>query len=74
MKVFVTGATGFVTGTVAMHLLARSQGVATLANTFHDEKFIKQEVKQMCDWLGSCTESAARNAHDEHGTGERVRR
>ena len=44
--------------TLAMHLLARSQGVATLANAFHDEKFIKREVKQMCDWL-----SAARNAH-----------
>lgn len=39
---------------LAMHLLARSQGVATLANAFHDEKFIKQEVKQMCDWLDSC--------------------
>lgn len=59
---------------LAMHLLARSQGVATLANAFHDEKFIKQEVKQMDDWLRSCTESAARNAHDEHGAGERVRR
>jgi AcrR family transcriptional regulator len=45
---------------LAMHLLARSQGVATLANTFHDEKFIRQEVKQMCDWLTSCTEAAAR--------------
>lgn len=40
---------------LAMHLLARSQGVATLANAFHDEKFINQEVKQMCDWLRSCT-------------------
>lgn len=40
---------------LAMHLLARSQGVATLANVFHDEKFIKQEVKQMCEWLDSCT-------------------
>ena len=54
---------------LAMHLLARSQGVATLANAFHDEKFIKQEVKQMCDWLRSCTEGAARNAPDEHGAG-----
>ncbi len=42
---------------LAMHLLARSQGVATLANAFHDEKFIKQEVKHMCDWLRSCEES-----------------
>ena len=44
---------------LAMHLLARSQGVATLANAFHDEKFIRQEVEQMCDWLRSCTESTA---------------
>ena len=42
---------------LAMHLLARSQGVATLANAFRDEKFIKREVEQMCDWLKSCTES-----------------
>lgn len=36
---------------LAIHLLARSQGVATLANAFHDEKFIKQEVRQMNDWI-----------------------
>jgi AcrR family transcriptional regulator len=47
---------------LAMHLLARSQGVATLASAFHDEKFIRQEVKQMCDWLTACVESAAPNA------------
>ncbi len=41
---------------LAMHLLARSQGVAALANAFHDEKFIRHEVKQMCDWLGSVAE------------------
>jgi TetR/AcrR family transcriptional repressor of nem operon len=51
---------------LAMHLLARSQGVATLASAFHYEKFIKQEVKQLCDWLSSCTENAASNPHDEH--------
>jgi TetR/AcrR family transcriptional repressor of nem operon len=38
---------------LAMHLLAHSQGVATLASAFGDEKFIRQEVKQMCDWLES---------------------
>jgi len=43
---------------LAMHLLARSQGVATLASAFHDEKFIRQEVKQMCDWLASCAAGA----------------
>jgi AcrR family transcriptional regulator len=41
---------------LAMHLLARSQGVAALANAFHDEKFIRREVKQMCDWLRSCSD------------------
>jgi AcrR family transcriptional regulator len=58
--------------TLAMHLLARSQGVATLANALNDEKFIKQEVRQMCDWLRSCTDVAAHNARGEHGAGERV--
>ncbi|WP_120497247.1 TetR/AcrR family transcriptional regulator [Kiloniella sp. EL199] len=38
---------------LAMHLLARSQGVATLASAFHDAKFIDQEVAQMCDWLNT---------------------
>ena len=43
---------------LAMHLLARSQGVATLAHAFRDEEFIRQEVKQMCAWLRSCAEGA----------------
>ncbi|ROQ17975.1 TetR family transcriptional regulator [Marinimicrobium koreense] len=38
---------------LAMHLLARSQGVATLANAFHDEFFVDQEVKQLCEWLST---------------------
>lgn len=44
---------------LALHLLARSQGVATLANAFHDDKLIEEEVRQMCDWLDACAESAA---------------
>lgn len=44
---------------LAMHLLARSQGIATLASAFHDEKFIKQEVIQLNDWLGRYTDSGA---------------
>jgi AcrR family transcriptional regulator len=40
---------------LAMHLLARSQGVATLANAFRDERFIRHEVNLMCDWLNSCS-------------------
>jgi AcrR family transcriptional regulator len=39
--------------TLALHLLARSQGVATLANAFHDEKFIRREVQEMCDWVAA---------------------
>ncbi len=47
---------------LAMHLLARSQGVATLANAFQSEKFVKQEVKQMCDWLDECVQGVKRKA------------
>jgi TetR/AcrR family transcriptional repressor of nem operon len=43
---------------LAMHLLARSQGVATLANALHEEMFIAREVEQMCAWLKSCEERA----------------
>ena len=45
---------------LAMHLLARSQGVAMLANAFHDDRFIKQEVEQMYAWLETCTDRAER--------------
>lgn len=38
---------------LAMHLLACSQGVATLASAFNDEKFIKQEVNRLYEWLDS---------------------
>jgi AcrR family transcriptional regulator len=36
---------------LAMHLLALSQGVATLASAFNDEAFIHQEVKRLNEWL-----------------------
>lgn len=36
---------------LAMHLLARSQGAATLANAFNSESFLRQEAKGMRDWL-----------------------
>jgi len=44
---------------LAMHLLARSQGVATLANAFTDEKFIRQEVKHLYEWLDQYAEGIA---------------
>lgn len=36
---------------LAMHLLARSQGIATLANAFHDEAFIRREVALISAWI-----------------------
>ena len=36
---------------LAMHLLARSQGVAALAQAFGDTEFISREVALMQDWL-----------------------
>lgn len=44
---------------LAMHVLAWSQGVATLASTFHDEKFVRKEIKHICEWLRPYTETAA---------------
>ena len=46
---------------LAMHMLARSQGVATLASAFLDEDFIRSEVDQMCDLLETqrCTAGTA---------------
>lgn len=38
---------------LAMHLLARSQGIAALANAFHNEPFIRHEVQQIEMWLRS---------------------
>ncbi|WP_033070579.1 TetR/AcrR family transcriptional regulator [Thalassospira australica] len=36
---------------LAMHVLGRSQGVATLANAFDDDGFLHREVDLMCVWL-----------------------
>lgn len=35
----------------AMHVLARSQGIATLANAYQDEEFVNYEVKLLINWL-----------------------
>jgi AcrR family transcriptional regulator len=60
---------------LAMHLLARSQGVATLASAFRDEEFIRQEVRLMRDWLTACPEAVARAAGEEPaGSAPRRRR
>lgn len=44
---------------LAMHLLSRSQGIASLANAFHDERFIRHEVQLIEDWLEELPAKAA---------------
>ncbi len=36
---------------IAMHLLARTQGIATITNAFEDQQFLRQEVKRLRQWL-----------------------
>ena len=52
---------------LAMHILGRSQGVATLANAFDDDRFLRHEVELMCDWLDA---QIADLANSNHPTGE----
>lgn len=53
---------------LAMHLLARSQGVATLANAFRDDAFIHQEVAQMHAWLEACQPAAKKPGRASRNT------
>ncbi len=48
---------------LAMHLLAFSQGVATLASAFQDEGFIRSEVNRLNEWLASLETN--NNTHSE---------
>lgn len=36
---------------LAMHLLARGQGISTITNAFEDNTFLRQEVKRLKQWL-----------------------
>jgi TetR/AcrR family transcriptional repressor of nem operon len=45
---------------LALHLLARSQGVAVLAQTFGDADFVRNEVRQMEAWLDTVLAPVAR--------------
>jgi len=40
---------------LALHLLARSQGIATIASAFDDEDFLYQEAEELNRWLGGYT-------------------
>lgn len=46
---------------LALHVLAWSQGVATLANAFRDQSFVHREVRQLEDWIDSLIANAASN-------------
>ena len=52
---------------LAMHVLAVTQGVATLANAFQDEDFIRREVGHLCDWLSASAEDAGHGAREKSG-------
>lgn len=42
---------------LALHLLARSQGVAVLAQSLRNKSFVRQEVDLMIAWVQSCAPS-----------------
>ncbi len=44
---------------LAMHVLAHSQGVATLSNAFGEEAFLKNEVYQIMSWLSEIEQQSA---------------
>lgn len=44
---------------LALHLLSRSQGIASLAHAFQDEGFIRHEVALIETWLDSLTPAAS---------------
>jgi len=61
---FVAHGRGADADDLAMQLLARSQGVASLANAFHDERFLAREVARMCDWLDTRGQDAGMPAQE----------
>lgn len=47
---------------LAMHLLARSQGAATLANAYPEERFLENEVDQMLSWLDAVADQTDKSS------------
>ena len=45
---------------LAMHLLAGSQGIATLYNAFHDDEFLTTEVQRLNEWVDAQAELAGK--------------
>ncbi|ARU58499.1 MAG: TetR/AcrR family transcriptional regulator [Pseudomonadales bacterium] len=48
----------------AMQLLARSQGIATLASAFNDQQYIAQEVDSLNSWLSTAIARLSINESD----------
>lgn len=48
---------------LALHLLARSQGVASLANALGDAEFVEREVAGTCAWLDRIAAAPTRPAN-----------
>jgi TetR/AcrR family transcriptional repressor of nem operon len=36
---------------LAMHVLASSQGIATMSNAYQDREFVRREVDRLCAWV-----------------------
>lgn len=51
---------------LAMHLLARTQGVAVVAQSLRDKAFLQQEVEQMLRWVAACQSPRAASARRSH--------
>ena len=51
---------------LAMHLLARTQGVAVVAQSLRDKAFLKQEVEQMLGWVDACQAPRVASARRSH--------
>lgn len=45
---------------LALHLLVRTQGVATLAQVLRDDRFVQYEVHQIMDWVRACAPATKR--------------
>ncbi|RED54233.1 TetR/AcrR family transcriptional regulator [Aestuariispira insulae] len=50
--------------TLALHILGRSQGVASLATAFKDKDYVHSEVDQICRWIDSIEH--ARDSNSEY--------
>lgn len=57
---------------LAMHVLAFSQGVATLLNAFDDEAFAEREVERLLAWLTALSPGATEEGSAREGRASRA--